>query len=82
MICDYYYCPYTEFSNPDKTANFFCKVYFAEEFRQLRERIFPSGEERFIHSLTRCVKYEAKGGKSRSAFCKVAGKLYNSYNID
>ena len=27
-----------------------------------------------MRSLTRCVKYEAKGGKSRSAFCKVAGR--------
>lgn len=65
---------FVEFSNSDKTANFFCKVYFAEEFRQLREKIFPAGEDKFIRSLTRCVKFEAKGGKSRSAFCKVAGK--------
>ena len=32
---------------------------------------FPS----FIRSLSRCVKYDAKGGKSRSTFCKVSGKM-------
>ena len=44
---------------------------------------------RYIRSLARCVKYDAKGGKSRSTFCKVAGthaarliylfKLLNKY---
>ena len=32
---------------------------------------------RFIRSLARCIKYDAKGGKSRSAFCKVAGRINN-----
>ncbi|XP_064389208.1 1-phosphatidylinositol 3-phosphate 5-kinase-like [Halichondria panicea] len=61
-----------EFTSPDKLASFFCKVYYAEKFRELRELIFPSGEESFICSLSHCIKYDAKGGKSRSAFCKVA----------
>ena len=65
---------YLEFTTPDKSGIFFCKVYYADEFRKLRERIFPSGEDRYIRSLARCVKYEAKGGKSRSTFCKVAGR--------
>ncbi|XP_065919768.1 1-phosphatidylinositol 3-phosphate 5-kinase-like isoform X3 [Dysidea avara] len=58
-----------EFS--DYATKFSCKVYFAEEFRQLRELVFPYGEERFIRSLARCVKWQAKGGKSGSSFCKV-----------
>ena len=34
----------------------------------------------FICSLSRCIKYDAKGGKSRSAFCKVAGNYnHNAY---
>lgn len=37
-----------------------------------------SSHSRFIHSLARCVKYDAKGGKSRSTFCKVIGKSANS----
>ena len=30
----------------DETTKFFCKIYFAEEFRKMRELIFPSGEDR------------------------------------
>ncbi|XP_062584452.1 1-phosphatidylinositol 3-phosphate 5-kinase-like isoform X2 [Saccostrea cucullata] len=54
----------------DNTAKFYCKFYFAEQFRQLRKKIFPEGEEMFIRSLSRCKVWEAKGGKSGSAFCK------------
>ncbi|XP_055998370.1 1-phosphatidylinositol 3-phosphate 5-kinase-like isoform X3 [Ostrea edulis] len=54
----------------DSTAKFYCKIYFAEQFRQLRKLIFPQGEEMFIRSLSRCKLWEAKGGKSGSAFCK------------
>ena len=32
-----------EFS--DSSARFYCKIYFAEQFRQLRKLIFPEGEE-------------------------------------
>ena len=36
---------------PDKSVSFFCKVYYADEFRKLRERIFPSGEDRWVELL-------------------------------
>ncbi|KAK7498568.1 hypothetical protein BaRGS_00010228, partial [Batillaria attramentaria] len=45
-------------------------LYFAEQFRKLRKHIFPAGEEMFIRSLSRCYPWEARGGKSGSAFCK------------
>ncbi|XP_066922727.1 1-phosphatidylinositol 3-phosphate 5-kinase-like isoform X3 [Clytia hemisphaerica] len=51
-------------------AKFYCSVYFAEQFRQLREKIFPEGEERFIQSLSRCKFWKATGGKSGSSFSK------------
>ncbi|KAJ8321633.1 hypothetical protein KUTeg_000104 [Tegillarca granosa] len=51
-----------EFS--DSSARFYCK------FRKLRKLIFPSGEDLYIRSLSRCKIWEAKGGKSGSAFCK------------
>jgi 1-phosphatidylinositol-3-phosphate 5-kinase len=35
---------FTEFT--DDTTKFFCKIYYAEEFRKLRETIYPNGEER------------------------------------
>ncbi|KAL5017949.1 hypothetical protein ScPMuIL_003671 [Solemya velum] len=54
----------------DSTTKFYCKIYFAEQFRQLRKIIFQSGEDAFIRSMSRCRPWEAKGGKSGSAFCK------------
>ena len=35
---------------------------------------------RFIRSLARCVKFEAKGGKSRAMFLKTYGELTNDFN--
>lgn len=54
----------------DSTTKFYCKIYFAEQFRQLRKIVFPNGEDAFIRSMSRCRPWEAKGGKSGSAFCK------------
>ena len=30
----------------DNTAKFYCRVYYAEQFRKLRKLIFPAGEKR------------------------------------
>ncbi|ELU02982.1 hypothetical protein CAPTEDRAFT_176607 [Capitella teleta] len=57
-----------EFS--DSASKFYCRIYFAEQFKQLRLMIFPQGEERFIQSLSRCFTWMARGGKSGSSFCK------------
>ncbi|KAB7498626.1 1-phosphatidylinositol 3-phosphate 5-kinase, partial [Armadillidium nasatum] len=54
----------------DSHANYYCKILFVDQFRELRQLIFPSGEELFIRSLSRCVSWDARGGKSGSAFCK------------
>ncbi len=61
-----------EFQFFDPTGKFYCRVYFAENFRLFRQaRLGRSGgEERFVRSLTRCVPWAAKGGKSGSNFCK------------
>ncbi|XP_064466528.1 1-phosphatidylinositol 3-phosphate 5-kinase-like [Ornithodoros turicata] len=58
----------TQFS--DATSQFYCRVFFAEQFRKLRRFIFPHGEDRFIYSLLRCVSWSAQGGKSGLSFCK------------
>lgn len=57
----------------DSTANFIVKIYYAEEFAQLRAKIFPAGEEAFVRSLSRCVQWAARGGKSGSNFAKTNG---------
>ena len=36
---------YLEFQ--DSSAKFYCNIYFAEQFRKMRELIFPEGEERY-----------------------------------
>ncbi|XP_037795533.1 1-phosphatidylinositol 3-phosphate 5-kinase-like isoform X2 [Penaeus monodon] len=54
----------------DQHAKFYCKIFFAEHFRQLRKMVFPFGEEFYIRSLGRCIAWEARGGKSGSVFCK------------
>ncbi|XP_069947039.1 1-phosphatidylinositol 3-phosphate 5-kinase isoform X3 [Cherax quadricarinatus] len=54
----------------DQHAKFYCKIFFAEHFRQLRKMVFPFGDEFYIRSLSRCVLWEARGGKSGSVFCK------------
>ncbi|XP_042212733.1 1-phosphatidylinositol 3-phosphate 5-kinase-like isoform X2 [Homarus americanus] len=54
----------------DQHAKFYCKIFFAEHFRQLRKMVFPRGEEFYLRSLSRCILWEARGGKSGSVFCK------------
>lgn len=58
----------TQFS--DTVAKYYCRVYFADQFRQLRRLLLPEGEESYIRSLSRCVNWQAKGGKSGCLFCK------------
>ncbi|KAK5642357.1 hypothetical protein RI129_008524 [Pyrocoelia pectoralis] len=57
-----------QFSNHN--TNFFCRIYYAERFAWLRSVFVPDGEEAFIRSLSRCVQWNAQGGKSGSTFCK------------
>ena len=57
----------------DNTTRFYCRVYYAEQFRKLRSIIFSEGEERYIRSLSHCVQWIARGGKSGSMFCKTHG---------
>ncbi|XP_023718004.1 1-phosphatidylinositol 3-phosphate 5-kinase isoform X3 [Cryptotermes secundus] len=54
----------------DSSCNFFCRVFFVEQFANLRQMVLPAGEEGFMRSLTRCVQWAARGGKSGSTFCK------------
>jgi len=54
----------------DNTCRFYCSIYYAEQFRLLRKRIFPDGEEKYIRSLQHSVAWGARGGKSGSAFFK------------
>jgi 1-phosphatidylinositol-3-phosphate 5-kinase len=53
------------------SANFFCKIFYAEQFDALR--INCGCDEHYIQSLSRCLKWDSAGGKSKSAFLKTLG---------
>jgi 1-phosphatidylinositol-3-phosphate 5-kinase len=50
------------------SANFFCKIFYAEQFDALRSNC--GCDEHYIQSLSRCLKWDSSGGKSKSAFLK------------
>jgi len=50
------------------SAKMFCKVFFAEQFDALRRNC--SVADRYVESLSRCIKWDSKGGKTKSVFLK------------
>ncbi|XP_072181167.1 1-phosphatidylinositol 3-phosphate 5-kinase-like [Diadema setosum] len=63
--------PHIELQFSDQTnTQFFCGVYFAAQFQELRKLIFPIGEDVYIRSLSRCMQWVARGGKSGLKFMK------------
>ncbi|KAK6527111.1 1-phosphatidylinositol-3-phosphate 5-kinase [Arthrobotrys megalospora] len=53
---------------PEGNARMYCKVFFAEQFDALRRNCGVA--DRFIESLSRCIKWDSKGGKTKSVFLK------------
>lgn len=45
-----------------------CKIFYAEAFDALRRRCGVS--DRFVESLSRCMKFDSKGGKTKSLFLR------------
>ena len=56
-----------------------CTVLYPEQFDALR-RTYDC-ERSIIESLSRCVKWNATGGKSGSAFLKTGGECFAAYII-
>lgn len=50
------------------SAKMLCKVFFAEQFDAVRRKCGVDG--RIIESLSRCLKWDSKGGKTKSVFLK------------
>ena len=50
------------------SAKMMCKVFFVEQFEAVRRKCGIDG--RFIESLSRCLKWDSKGGKTKSVFLK------------
>ncbi|PSR82048.1 hypothetical protein BD289DRAFT_484105 [Coniella lustricola] len=45
-----------------------CKIFYAEQFDALRQKC--GAADRIIESLSRCLKWDSKGGKTKSVFLK------------
>ncbi|OAA62195.1 1-phosphatidylinositol-3-phosphate 5-kinase (Fab1) [Cordyceps fumosorosea ARSEF 2679] len=45
-----------------------CKIFYAEQFDALRRKCGIAG--RIVESLSRCMKWDSRGGKTRSVFLK------------
>ncbi|KAI0008679.1 hypothetical protein F4779DRAFT_585739 [Xylariaceae sp. FL0662B] len=50
------------------TAKMLVKIFYAEQFDALRRKCGVS--DRIVESLSRCLKWESKGGKTKSVFLK------------
>ncbi|KAL8948070.1 MAG: hypothetical protein Q9222_005710 [Ikaeria aurantiellina] len=50
------------------SAKMLCKVFYAEQFDAVRRKCGLS--ERIVESLSRCLKWDSKGGKTKSVFLK------------
>ncbi|PGH13895.1 hypothetical protein AJ80_06164 [Polytolypa hystricis UAMH7299] len=49
-------------------AKMLCKIFYAEQFDALRRKCGVS--ERIVDSLSRCMKWDSRGGKTKSLFLK------------
>ena len=52
----------------ESSAKMLCKVFYAEQFDAVRRKCGVS--DRFVESLSRCMKWDSKGGKTKSVFLK------------
>lgn len=50
------------------SARMFCKIFYAEQFDALRRNCGVA--DRYVESLSRCIKWDSKGGKTRALFLK------------
>lgn len=51
-----------------------CKVFYAQSFDALRRKCGVA--DRFVESLSRCSKWDSKGGKSKSLFLKTLDERF------
>jgi 1-phosphatidylinositol-3-phosphate 5-kinase len=56
------------YSFVDASARMQCKIFFAEQFDAVRRKCGVS--DRIVESLSRCLKWDSKGGKTKSVFLK------------
>ncbi|KAA8628563.1 hypothetical protein SMACR_04978 [Sordaria macrospora] len=57
-----------KFQFMEGSGKFTCKIFFAEQFDALRRKCGVG--DRIVESLSRCLKWDSKGGKTKSVFLK------------
>lgn len=50
------------------SAKMLCKIFYAEQFDAVRRKC--GAGDRIVESLSRCLKWDSKGGKTKSVFLK------------
>lgn len=50
------------------TSRMQCKIFYAESFDAIRQRCGVA--DRYVESLSRCVKWDSKGGRTKSMFLR------------
>ena len=56
------------------SAKMLCKIFYAEQFDAVRRKCGVAS--RIVESLSRCVKWDSKGGKTRSVFLKTLDERF------
>jgi 1-phosphatidylinositol-3-phosphate 5-kinase len=57
-----------KYSFKDRASVMTCRIFYAEQFDALRRKCGVA--ERIVESLSRCLKWDSKGGKTKSVFLK------------
>lgn len=55
-------------------AKMLCKIFYAEQFDAVRRKCGVS--DRIVESLSRCMKWDSKGGKTKSLFLKTSDERF------
>ncbi|KAH6853591.1 hypothetical protein B0I37DRAFT_420571, partial [Chaetomium sp. MPI-CAGE-AT-0009] len=55
-------------------ARMTCQIFYAEQFDALRRKCGVG--DRFVESLSRCLKWDSKGGKTKSVFLKTQDERF------
>ncbi|KAI1926556.1 Mitochondrial distribution and morphology protein 12 [Ophidiomyces ophidiicola] len=63
-----------KFQFQESSARMLCKIFYAEQFDALRRKCGVS--ERIVESLSRCMKWDSKGGKTKSLFLKTLDERF------
>ncbi|KAK3310233.1 uncharacterized protein B0T15DRAFT_425533 [Chaetomium strumarium] len=56
------------------SARMTCQIFYAEQFDALRRMCGVA--DRFVESLSRCLKWDSKGGKTKSVFLKTLDERF------